>query len=235
MNQVDNPRSRANDEPHRGPRGGVALGRLYAILEGDQLDPHAAEAAAHAAAQGGANPIQLRAKRLSDRDLYALAKALRERLAGVGAQLIVNDHLDVARAAGAAGVHLGDDDLPTRLARRYWPDGWIGRTVRTAEAARRAAAAGADYLGVGAVFRSQTKGSAPVIGLAGLGRVCRATALPVVAIGGIDRATASRCLLEGARAVAVSRALFATADQAPPPAVIQARAARLCEAMENPE
>jgi thiamine-phosphate diphosphorylase len=187
-----------------------------AIADLGVMDPDRLVELVEAAVAGGATAIQLRGKKLTAGELLATADKLRASGMG-GAPLVVNDRADVAALAGAAGVHLGDEDLPVADARRILgPQAWIGRTARSAETARSAAAAGADYLGVGTVFSGGSKPGVPVIGLAGLAAVAGASRLPVVAIGGIRAETAGACIDAGAAGVAVIGALFAgdpTAEQ----------------------
>jgi thiamine-phosphate pyrophosphorylase len=175
-----------------------------------------------AAVAGGAPAVQLRAKSESIREAYELAVRLREVTAARGALLFVNDRVDVALASGADGAHLGDDDLPLAAARRIVPaDFLLGRSVETPEDARRAAAEGADYLGVGAVFLTPSKlDTGPAIGLEGVRRAAQsAGAIPIVAIGGIDESNAAEVARAGAHGVAVIRAVM----RAPDPAAAAAR------------
>lgn len=169
-----------------------------------------------AALQGGAPAIQLRAKRESTREMLALARRLREDTRRTGALLFVNDRVDVALAAGADGAHLGDDDLPIALARRLVPAGFLlGRSVDSPEAAAEAEREGADYVGVGPVFATLSKADAgEAIGTAGVRAVRGATALPVVAIGGIDEGNATSVSAAGADGVAVIRAVLQARDPA---------------------
>jgi thiamine-phosphate diphosphorylase len=168
---------------------------------------------AEAALAGGATAIQLRGKELATRELCTLASALRSVCARHGALFVVNDRLDVALACGADGVHLGQDDLPVAAARRLAPALVLGVSAATPEEARAAAAAGADYLGVGSVFATGSKPDAgAAIGPEGLGRVVAATSLPVVAIGGITANNAVRALATGAVGVAVISAVVAAED-----------------------
>jgi thiamine-phosphate diphosphorylase len=170
-----------------------------------------------AALAGGAPSIQLRAKTEPTRETVALAERLREETARHGALFFVNDRVDVALAVGADGAHLGDDDLPLPAARRITPPGFlIGRSVETADEARRALADGADYLGVGTLFLTPSKtDTGPAIGLEGLSRVARAAGgTPVVAIGGIDESNAAAVARAGADGVAVIRAVMKAEDPA---------------------
>ncbi|HEY8393596.1 MAG TPA: thiamine phosphate synthase, partial [Thermaerobacter sp.] len=128
------------------------------------------------------------------------------------ALLIINDRLDLALAAGADGVHLGQDDLPAEAARRLWPSGLLGVSVRTPGEARAAERAGADYLGTGALRSTSTKPDSRVIGLDGLRAVVEATRLPVVAIGGIRPDDVPAVRQAGAVGVAVASAVLQAPD-----------------------
>jgi thiamine-phosphate pyrophosphorylase len=133
-----------------------------------------------------------------------------------GAALIVNDRLDVALAAGADGVHLGQDDLPIEAARRIAGGLWIGVSTHDVAQVRAACAAGADYLGFGPVFATTTKANPdPVAGLAGLAAACAAAGgVPVVAIGGVTAAAAPAIYRAGARAICAISAVNRAADVA---------------------
>ena len=173
---------------------------------------HAGVAAA--ALAGGAPCIQLRAKDLPAGMLLREARAIRAATRAAGALFIVNDRLDVALAAAADGVHLGQDDLPATRARRLLPAGkLLGISTHSLDQARRAVADGADYIGVGPAFATTTKetGYSP-LGLAGLSAIAAAVPVPVVAIGGITLADAPRVIRVGAMAVALISALMAAPD-----------------------
>jgi thiamine-phosphate pyrophosphorylase len=166
---------------------------------------------------GGAPAVQLRAKHESTREMMGLALRLGEETRRAGALLFVNDRLDVALAAGADGVHLGDDDLPLPAARRLAPAGFlIGRSVATPDEAARAVREGADYLGVGPVFATLSKADAgEAIGAGGVRAVCAvAGGVPVVGIGGIDAANAREVAEAGGAGVAVIRAVMLAEDPA---------------------
>lgn len=180
-------------------------------------DPGAATgmlAAAEAALRAGAGTIQLRWKAAPAREMLALADALRTRCAAVGALLIVNDRVDIALAAEADGAHLGDDDLPLPVARRITPPGFIlGRSVDTVEEAMRAEDDGADYVGLGPVFGTSSKGDLPPpIGVEGVSAVRKAIRIPLVAIGGIDEGNAAQVIRSGATGVAVIAAIMGRPD-----------------------
>jgi thiamine-phosphate diphosphorylase len=183
--------------------------RLLAIADLSVMTPDRVGALTMAAVRGGATAVQLRGKELASGDLVTIADDLGPRLAQEGVPLFINDRVDVARLVGAAGVHLGDEDLSVDEARALLgPSAVIGRTARTPEAARAAVAAGADYLGVGTIYPGGSKAGVPVIGLSGLRAVAGVSPVPVVAIGGISADNAPGCLAAGAAGVAVIGALF---------------------------
>jgi thiamine-phosphate pyrophosphorylase len=171
------------------------------------------EIARHAIA-GGADAIQLRDKGMSGRELYAAACEIRVVARASGALFIVNDRIDVAIAAGADGVHLGQDDLPLAHARRIAPPGFIvGISVGCVGEAVRAAEGGADYIALSPTFSTGSKGDAgPGRGLAELAAVRAAVAIPLIAIGGIGRSNVSDVIAAGADGVAVISAVVGCVD-----------------------
>lgn len=169
---------------------------------------------AQRAVAGGADVIQLRDKRLSGRDLLTAASAIREITYDAGALFIVNDRLDVALAAGADGVHLGESDLPIEHARRIAPPGFvIGASVGSVAAAVRASAAGADYVALSPTFPTTSKDNAgPGHGLSMLSALRSAVSLPLVAIGGINPENVGDVIAAGADGVAVISAVVGQED-----------------------
>jgi len=167
-----------------------------------------------AAVQGGVTVVQIREKGTGTREFLALAQALKALLDPSGIPLIVNDRLDLALACDAAGVHLGQEDMPCDIARRVLgPKRLLGVSVSDPEEARRAEAEGADYLGVSPVFDTPTKRDTPrATGLDGLRRIRAATALPLVAIGGLSAANAAAVMAAGADGIAVVSALMSAPD-----------------------
>jgi thiamine-phosphate pyrophosphorylase len=163
-----------------------------------------------AALRGGAPAVQVRSKHATGRHMVELTRALLTETHAAGALLFVNDRVDVALAAGADGAHLGDDDLPLPAARRVVPPGFIlGRSVETPEQAKVAEREGADYLGAGPVFATESKPDAgEPIGLVSLGRIADAVRIPVVAIGGIELGNAREVRQAGAVGIAVIRAVM---------------------------
>ena len=162
-----------------------------------------------AAIRGGVSCVQLREKGCSTREFMDEARLLKALLAGTGVPLFINDRLDVALAAGADGVHLGQNDLPIADARRLVGNRMIiGISAESVADAIRAEAEGADYIGASPVFTTPTKtDTAPPLGLDGLRAIRRAVQLPLVAIGGIDANNAAQVLRAGADGLAVVSAI----------------------------
>ena len=166
---------------------------------------------AELAIAGGADTIQYRDKTRSTEELVEMAHRILE---VCGVPLIINDHIDVAQALGADGVHLGAGDVSVSDARAMLgDDAIIGASASTLDAACAAADEGADYIGCGHVFEtsSKQKGTAP-IGLDGLHEVCEAVDVPVIAVGGITHANVSGVMEAGAWGVALIGAVCAADD-----------------------
>ena len=177
---------------------------LYAILDPRFLRGRNLVEVARALVRGGVTCLQLRDKEASSRDLYEEARLLKASLRSLGIPCIVNDRLDIALAVDADGVHLGEEDIPVREARRLLGrDKIVGASAALVETAVQAEKDGADYIGFGAVFPTGTKEDAQVSGLALLSRVKQAVSIPVVAIGGIKRSNALDVLNAGADGLAV--------------------------------
>lgn len=187
--------------------------RLYAIVdpldtERDPID------LARAMLAGGARLLQLRLKGTATGDLLATAERMRELTAAAGATFIVNDRADVARACGADGVHLGQDDLPIEAARAVLGAGPIvGFSTHNETQLAAAHARGADYLAFGPIFATTSKRNPdPVVGCERVRAVRALTTGPLVAIGGITAGTARAVLDAGADAIAVIAALVRAPD-----------------------
>ncbi|QGP91416.1 Thiamine-phosphate synthase [Neomoorella glycerini] len=163
---------------------------------------------------GGATAIQLREKDLPARELVELGREIRQLTHAAGATFIVNDRLDVALAVEADGVHIGQEDLPARVARELLGPGKIlGVSTGTVLEARQAVADGADYLGVGSIYATKSKEDAgEPIGLAGLKAIRAAVTIPLVAIGGINSSNAADVIAAGADGVAVVSAVIGAPD-----------------------
>ena len=154
---------------------------LYLVADVDYAAGRDLVALIEAAVRGGVTVVQLRAKGLPFREFQDLGLAVASRLAGTGVPLLVNDRVDVALACGAAGVHLGQDDVSVMTARRdLGPDKIIGVSVNTVGEARRAEEDGADYLGAGPAFPTTTKATdLTVLGPEKLGLLRRAVGVPI--------------------------------------------------------
>ncbi len=187
--------------------------RLYVIPDREIGVPRSLLEQTAEALAGGATAIQLRDKRLPGGELLALGKAMSELCRRAGALFIVNDRLDIALLCNAHGVHLGQDDLPAEAARKICPPGFIiGVSAQNAEQARLAQAHGADYLGIGAVFATQSKEESEAMGLEAVREVAAATSLPSVAIGGINLANAREIMNTGVNGLSIISAVVAAPD-----------------------
>jgi len=187
---------------------------LYLVADVDYADGRDLAVLVDAAVAGGVTVVQLRGKRLSGGAFVELGLALAGRLAARGVPLLVNDRLDVAQACGAAGVHLGQEDVPVPLARRILgPGATIGVSVNTPEEARRAEREGADYVGAGPAYATATKETPlAVLGAEGIRLITEATRIPVVAIGGIGAGNAAELARAGAGGIAVVSAILGAPD-----------------------
>jgi len=188
------------------------LSGLYAIIDSQRLGGRTYTEVAEQMIRGGARAIQLRHK-LDRRDELAIAQKLRGLCSEHGVLFIVNDHLDIALAAGADGLHLGQEDMPVRVARRLLPiDMIVGISVTTLRQAKAAQASGADYIAVGSIYPTLSKDTAKVVGLERLRGIRGTAGLPLIAIGGINRDNAGEVARAGADGVAVISALLGAED-----------------------
>ncbi len=169
----------------------------------------------------GVRLVQLREKEWDDLRLYQRALEFRRQTAAAGALLIVNDRLDLALAAGADGVHLGQDDLPIVPARRIAPELIIGASTHSLKEALAAQEAGASYLNIGPIFPTQTKSIPPPIGLEAIDQITPGLRIPWTTMGGIKSSNIGRVVSRGARHPAVMTAV--TAAQDPFAAALQLR------------
>lgn len=186
---------------------------LYAILDPD-LAATPLTALAGKLADAGVRLIQLRDKRSGARKIYTQARELADILAERSVCLIVNDRPDVAAVLGAAGVHLGQEDLSVEQGRRICgPRLWVGVSTHNLEQLREADRTSADYIAVGPIFLTSTKQNPdPVVGLEFLRAARQLTRKPLVAIGGITIESAAEVFRAGADSVAVIRDLLETPD-----------------------
>ena len=181
---------------------------LYVVLDTEVLGGFTHLEVARQVIQGGARVIQLRDKVKSKKELLPLAHQLKALCAEHNVPFIVNDHLDITLDSDADGLHVGQDDLPVQVARKFLPLGKVlGCSANTVEEARAAQSEGADYIGVGPIYPTGTKDAA-VVGLDRLREIRKATSLPIVAIGGINRDNVSEVLVAGADSVAVISAIM---------------------------
>lgn len=191
-------------------------GRDLYLLVTEELCRHGSGPAIRAALDNGVSIVQVREKKMPDRRLLEHALRVREWTAGAGALFIMNDRPDLAVLAGADGVHVGQDELSVRDARRIvGPHKIVGVSTHSIEQARQAVLDGADYIGVGPVFSTTTKNFDQLAGLDFVRQVAAETMLPAFAIGGIGPQNIDDVLGAGARRVAVSSAICSdeTPDQ----------------------
>ncbi|MCX6355942.1 MAG: thiamine phosphate synthase [Candidatus Aureabacteria bacterium] len=186
---------------------------LYVILDKKILARKSIESVIGQLLDAGVTWFQYRDKSSSDEEYSRALATIIPLCRGAGAKLILNDRVELVRATGADGIHIGQGDMPVPEARRIvGPEEVIGVTVRSVDDALSAESSGADYLAVGAVYATETKPEAPVIGLEGLSAVCRCARVPVVAIGGIDENNVRDVVRAGASGVAVASAILRARD-----------------------
>ena len=162
---------------------------------------------------GGCTMVQLREKEILSLDFYVLASEMKKITDRYGIPLIINDRIDIAMAVGAAGVHIGQKDIPADIARKViGKEMLLGVSAVSAAEAVNAAKAGADYLGVGAMFPTGTKPDAGFVSMEELGRIRRAVDIPIVVIGGISKENAMLFQPMGIDGLAVVSAVIAQPD-----------------------
>lgn len=165
------------------------------------------------ALEGGVTLVQYRAKTASSAEMYAEALQLKALCDSFKVPLIINDRLDIAMAVGAAGVHLGQDDLPCAAARKLLGEDYIiGVSAHNPAEAKAALQSGADYLGCGAVFGTATKADVQKLGTNGLAAICKAKGLPVVGIGGVTADNYREVRAAGADGAAIVSGILAQPD-----------------------
>ena len=199
---------------------------LYVIIDREALGERDEVDICRKAIRGGARVVQLRDKSRSKARVIESAQRLSEVCISSGIPFIMNDYADVAIAAKADGVHLGQGDLPVPAARRLLPiDMLIGCSAKTTEQAQQAEADSADYLAVGSIYPTTSKVDTTVVGIDGLRRIRESVSLPIVAIGGITADNAGATVDAGADAVAVIGAVLGTDD-------VERAARRIAERLE---
>jgi thiamine-phosphate pyrophosphorylase len=190
---------------------------VYLVTQGSLSAGRSTREVVEAAIAGGVDVVQLREKDRSARERYHLGRKLRALTREAGVTFVVNDRVDLARAVDADGVHLGDDDLPVSVARdSLGPDALVGRSVSFVDDAVAAERAGADYLGVGAVYATGSKDDIDddeyAVGPKRVSDIAAAVDIPVVGIGGIDADSAGAVVEAGADGVAVITAITRADD-----------------------
>jgi thiamine-phosphate pyrophosphorylase len=197
--------------PPPSPR--LSLPPLYAVLDPEQTKGRTAETVLRALLEGGVKLLQLRVKAILARDFFQIARITRDLTRSHGCTLIVNDRVDIALACEADGVHLGQEDLPLRAARKLMGDRIIGISTHDVEQARETEASGADYIGFGPMFGTTTKETGySARGLEMLRRVREAVSIPIVAIGGITEANVKEVWQAGADSAAIISDLLGADD-----------------------
>ena len=165
------------------------------------------------ACRSGVTIVQLREKNLTTNQYYQLAKQVKEITDAYQVPLIIDDRLDVCLAVDAAGLHIGDDELPVSVARQVLgPEKILGVTAKTVKRALEAEEGGANYLGTGAIFPTTTKENAPITLISTLKTICQRVAIPVVAIGGLTSENIDQLIGTGIAGVAVVRDLMQAED-----------------------
>ncbi len=189
--------------------------RLYLVTDRDLARGRSLVEVVRSAVKGGVTAVQIREKDLETAAFLNEAAAVKNALLGSGVPLFVNDRADVALAAGADGLHVGQADLPAATARRLIGSRMLlGVSVATEDEARKAITDGADYVSVSPVFLTPTKPDADhAVGLVGIQRIRRAVGTaPVLAIGGIDTTNARSIVVSGSDGVSVVSAIMSADD-----------------------
>ena len=186
---------------------------LYLCTDRRLMTSPTIEASAESALRGGTTVIQLREKDCSSREFYELGLRVKKITERYNAPLIINDRVDIALAVGAAGVHVGQGDLPCKVVREMiGPDMIVGVSAATLEEAVRAEQDGADYLGVGAMYATATKTDTRPVSMEELLKIRAAVKIPIVVIGGINKQTLGNFKGTGVNGLAVVSAIVAQPD-----------------------
>ena len=187
--------------------------RLYLVTNRYQYSLEHFLEKVETACRSGVTIIQLREKNLTTNQYYQLAKQVKEITDAYQVPLIIDDRLDICLAVDAAGLHIGDDELPVSVARKVLgPEKILGVTAKTVKRALEAETSGADYLGTGAIFPTTTKENAPITLISTLKTICQTVAIPVVAIGGLTSENIDQLIGTGIAGVAVVRDLIQAED-----------------------
>ena len=187
--------------------------RLYLVTNRYQDSLESFLEKVETACRSGVSIVQLREKNLTTNQYYQLAKQVKKITDAYQVPLIIDDRLDVCLAVDAAGLHIGDDELPVSVARQVLgPEKILGVTAKTVKRALEAEEGGADYLGTGAIFPTTTKENAPITLISTLKTICQRVAIPVVAIGGLTSENIDQLIDTGIAGVAVVRDLMQAED-----------------------
>ena len=187
--------------------------RLYLVTNRYQDSVESFLEKVETACRSGVTIVQLREKNLTTNQYYQLAKQVKEITDAYQVPLIIDDRLDVCLAVDAAGLHIGDDELPVSVARQVLgPEKILGVTAKTVKRALEAEEGGANYLGTGAIFPTTTKENAPITLISTLKTICQRVAIPVVAIGGLTSENIDQLIDTGIAGVAVVRDLMQAED-----------------------
>ncbi|MQQ68214.1 thiamine phosphate synthase [Streptococcus mitis] len=187
--------------------------RLYLVTNRYQDSVESFLKKVETACRSGVTIVQLREKNLTTNQYYQLAKEVKEITDAYQVPLIIDDRLDVCLAVDAAGLHIGDDELPVSVTRQVLgPDKILGVTAKTVKRALEAEEGGANYLGTGAIFPTTTKENAPITLISTLKTICQRVAIPVVAIGGLTSENIDQLIGTGIAGVAVVRDLMQAED-----------------------
>ena len=187
--------------------------RLYLVTNRYQDSLESFLEKVETACRSGVTIVQLREKNLTTNQYYQLAKQVKEITDAYQVPLIIDDRLDICLAVDAAGLHIGDDELPVSVARQVLgPEKILGVTAKTVKRALEAEEGGADYLGTGAIFPTTTKENAPITLISTLKTICQRVAIPVVAIGGLTSENIDQLMGTGIAGVAVVRDLMQAED-----------------------
>ena len=186
---------------------------LYLCTDRDLMSTDTLEEAVEAAIRGGVTLVQLREKDCSSREFLETAVSIKKITDAHNIPLIINDRVDVALAVDAAGVHVGQSDFPCEVVRRLMgPDKIVGISTATVDEAIAAEKAGADYIGVGAMFTTGTKKNARSVTMEGLADIRKAVSIPIVVIGGVNETNAAQFVGTGVDGLAVVSAIIAKPD-----------------------
>ena len=187
--------------------------RLYLVTNRYQDSLESFLEKVETACRSGVTIVQLREKNLTTNQYYQLAKEVKEITDAYQVPLIIDDRLDVCLAVDAAGLHIGDDELPVSVARKVLgSEKILGVTAKTVKRALEAEEGGANYLGTGAIFPTTTKENAPITLISTLKTICQRVAIPVVAIGGLTSENIEQLIGTGIAGVAVVRDLMQAED-----------------------